>query len=190
MFDLSEIQAEYILEMPLRRLTKFSRIELEKEQDELERTIAELTAHPRRRGAAARLVSDELAEVAKTYGTPRRTVLLESGRRVRAAAAAPLEVADDPCWVLLSSTGLLARTTTDEPLAGPTGRARPHDVVVSRRPRPRPAGEVGAVTVAGPGDAAARARPAGAAADGRRAVAGRRRAARASSSPSRTASGS
>src|SRR6476659_5152045 len=43
-FDLTEIQADYILEMPLRRLTKFSRIELEKEQSELERTIEQLDA--------------------------------------------------------------------------------------------------------------------------------------------------
>ena len=33
-FDLSEIQADYILELPLRRLTRFSRIELEKEKAE------------------------------------------------------------------------------------------------------------------------------------------------------------
>lgn len=41
-FDLSEVQANYILEMPLRRLTKFSRIELEKESDSLTTTCAEL----------------------------------------------------------------------------------------------------------------------------------------------------
>ena len=41
-FDLTEVQANYILDMPLRRLTKFSKIELDKEHDELLRTIAEL----------------------------------------------------------------------------------------------------------------------------------------------------
>ena len=39
-FKLSEIQTNYILEMPLRRLTKFSRLELEKEQDELRNIIS------------------------------------------------------------------------------------------------------------------------------------------------------
>ena len=43
-YDLTEIQANYILELRLRQLTKFSRIELEKEQDELRREIAELEA--------------------------------------------------------------------------------------------------------------------------------------------------
>ena len=41
-FDLSEAQANYILELRLRRLTKFSRIELETERDELMATIASL----------------------------------------------------------------------------------------------------------------------------------------------------
>ena len=43
------------------------------------------------------MVSDELAEVAKTYGTPRRTVLLESSGQTVDQSATPLEVADDPC---------------------------------------------------------------------------------------------
>src|SRR6185436_17512958 len=43
-FDLSEPQAEYILELRLRRLTRFSRIELEKEQQQLVEEIAELRA--------------------------------------------------------------------------------------------------------------------------------------------------
>ena len=36
-FDLTETQTNYILEMPLRRLTRFSTIELETERDELQR---------------------------------------------------------------------------------------------------------------------------------------------------------
>ncbi|MFM9653858.1 DNA gyrase subunit A, partial [Streptomyces galilaeus] len=41
-FDLSQPQAEYILELRLRRLTKFSRIELETERDRLQAEIADL----------------------------------------------------------------------------------------------------------------------------------------------------
>ena len=75
-FDLSEAQANYILEMQLRRLTRFSRIELEKEQETLRREIEELEAILGDEALLRKVVSDELAEVAKTYGTPRRTVLL------------------------------------------------------------------------------------------------------------------
>jgi DNA gyrase subunit A len=146
-FDLSEVQATYILDMPLRRLTRLSRIELESERDQLGRTIEELSEILADDALLRRTVSDELAEVAKRFGTPRRTVLLESAGQPVAASAAALEVPDEPCRVLLSSTGLLARTSGDDPL--PTGgpRAR-HDVVVSSV-RTTTRGEVGVVTSAG-----------------------------------------
>ncbi|MGL5827570.1 MAG: DNA gyrase/topoisomerase IV subunit A, partial [Nocardioides sp.] len=128
-FDLSDIQADYILDMPLRRLTKFSRIELEKQQAELERTIKELDAILADDARLRRVVSDELAEVSAAYGTPRRTVLLESaGTPVTASTA--LEVADDPCLVFMSSSGLLARTTGQETPGSGGPRSR-HDVIVS-----------------------------------------------------------
>jgi DNA gyrase subunit A len=145
-FDLSSIQADYILDMPLRRLTRFSRIELEKEKSELERTIEQLDAILADEGLLRRVVSDELAEVATTFGTPRRTVLLESAGAV-ATTAVPLEVADDPCFVYLSSTGLLARTSSDELPGSGGGRAK-HDVIVSAVAATA-RGEVGLLTSAG-----------------------------------------
>src|SRR3954447_24927639 len=96
-FDLSETQANYILAMPLRSLTRFSRIELEAEQETLRTRIQDLTAILDSDALLRDTVSGELAEVVKAFGTPRRTVLLESSGTPSAAAATPLEVADDPC---------------------------------------------------------------------------------------------
>lgn len=146
-FELSEAQAEYILDMALRRLTKFSRIELEKEKSELERIIEELDAILSDEKLLRKVVSDELAEVAKTFGTPRRTVLLESAGTAVTSAAVPLEVADDPCYAYLSSSGLLARTANAERPGQGGGRAN-HDVVVSAV-RATARGEVGGLTSAG-----------------------------------------
>jgi DNA gyrase subunit A len=146
-FDLSEAQSNYILEMQLRRLTRFSRIELEKEQETLRREIEELEAILADEALLKKVVSDELAEVAKTYGTPRRTVLLESAGTTVTATAAPLEVADDPCFAFLSSSGLLARTSNDEPVGVGGARAN-HDVVVSAVPTTA-RGEVGLLTSRG-----------------------------------------
>jgi len=146
-FDLSPAQSDYILEMQLRRLTRFSRIELEKEQEVLRREIEELDAILADEKLLRKVVSDELAEVAKTYGTPRRTVLLESAGTTVTSAAVPLEVADDPCFAFLSSTGLLARSTTDEPLGSGDGRTN-HDVIVSAV-RTTARAEVGVVTSRG-----------------------------------------
>ncbi|OLT53124.1 DNA topoisomerase (ATP-hydrolyzing) subunit A [Cellulosimicrobium sp. CUA-896] len=147
-FDLSEPQAEYILELQLRRLTKFSRIELEKEQEQLRREIAELEEILGDDARLRAVVSAEMADVAKTYGTPRRTVLLESaGAAPTTTAAVPLEVADSPCWVLYSATGLLARTS-DETEPARTGSRSAHDVLRARVPATA-RGTVGLVTSRG-----------------------------------------
>ncbi|HEX5016052.1 MAG TPA: DNA topoisomerase (ATP-hydrolyzing) [Actinomycetes bacterium] len=145
-FDLTDVQATYILDMPLRRLTKFSRIELETERDELTATIDELTALLQDDKALRNLVSSELADVAKRFGTPRRTVLLESAG-LPTRTAAPLEVTDDPCRALLSATGLLARTTDATELAPVDKRAK-HDVIVGDVATTA-RGEVGLVTSTG-----------------------------------------
>ncbi|ASN19826.1 DNA gyrase/topoisomerase IV subunit A [Arthrobacter sp. YN] len=161
-YDLTEIQANYILELRLRQLTKYSRLELEKEQDELRREIEALEAILASDELLRDLVSGELAVVAEKYGTPRRTVLLESeavsptvaaalaastpGPKGKAAAL-PLEIPDDPCWALLSVSGQIARTSNQEPLAEAGPRAK-HDVfrsVVKTTAR----GEIGAVTSKG-----------------------------------------
>ncbi|MYW05280.1 DNA topoisomerase (ATP-hydrolyzing) [Streptomyces sp. SID3343] len=144
-FTLSDIQASYILDTPLRRLTRFDRIELEAEQERLRAEIAELTLILDDDKLLRKVVSDELAAVSKKYGTPRRTVLLESADVP--AAAVPLQVTDAPCVVLLSSTGLLARTATGGPLP-PEGDRSKHDLVVSSVAA-TVRGEVGAVTDTG-----------------------------------------
>ena len=172
-FDLDDPQATYILDMQLRRLTKFSRIELEKEKDELEQRIAALDEILNDESKLRAVVSDELAEIAKAHGTPRRTVLLQSAGQPSAAALS-LEVTDDPCFVL----PVLGRAAG--PLAERRDRrararsAAGHDVIVSAV-RATARGQVGVVTTRGPGGAARRRRPADAAADRQRpAPAGRR----------------
>lgn len=143
-FELTETQTNYILEMPLRRLTKFSRIELEAESDELKRTIDDLSRILDDPAELRRVVSDELADVAKRHGDPRRTILLESdGADAVTAADAPLEVPDTPCWVLMSNTGLLARSGDDQapPADGPRAK---HDCLVSAV-RANTRGQVGLV---------------------------------------------
>ncbi|MDH6127769.1 DNA topoisomerase IV subunit A [Kitasatospora sp. GP82] len=149
-FSLSETQTAYILDTPLRRLTRFDRVELEDEQQKLNAEISELTEILESDSKLRSVVSGELGAVSKQFGTERRTVLLEAGAVPSAALSVPLEVADDPCRVLLSSTGLLARTADGEPLesAEPVGKRSKHDVVVSAVPATARA-DVGVVTSIG-----------------------------------------
>ncbi|WP_318207485.1 DNA topoisomerase IV subunit A [Streptomyces sp. SJL17-1] len=143
-YSLSETQTQYILDTPLRRLTRFDRIELETEQDRLNGEIDELTGILDSDAELRKLVSAELAAVAKKFATDRRTVLLESAGAP--VAAVSLEVADDPCRVLLSSTGLLARTATAElPPVDPDAKRVKHDVILSSVAATQ-RGDIGAVT--------------------------------------------
>lgn len=156
-FDLDEVQAQYILDLRLRRLTKMSRIELEAERDELKRKIEELERILGSDEELDRVVVEEMDQAVAQWGTPRRTVLLDlnpdgslspvpvQGRsedgvqdtaleaihaasRVSAAAedvaaaaaarkagneedaTAALQLDDTPCAVMMSASGLIART--------------------------------------------------------------------------------
>ncbi|MDO5701479.1 MAG: DNA topoisomerase IV subunit A [Bowdeniella nasicola] len=163
-FDLSEPQAEYILELRLRRLTKFSRIELQGQADELAAEISELQEILGSERQLRQVVSDELASVSLRYSTPRRTVLLESegaGAQV-AAPDVPLQVPDVPTTVTLSTTGLIARLDAADsgfapgedqlplgeeapPLLSRSGPRVTHDAIASVAPA-RTHGDVGLAT--------------------------------------------
>lgn len=158
-FDLDEVQAQYILDLRLRRLTKMNRIELEAERDDLKKRIEELTRVLASAEALDQVVTDEMDETVAKWGSPRRTVLLDADpdgtltpvvaqgagasgvsksaleavkaattissaeADVAAAAAAAkktgeqstltgaLKIEDEPCVVMMSATGLIARTT-------------------------------------------------------------------------------
>jgi DNA gyrase/topoisomerase IV subunit A len=75
-FKLTDEQATHILDMPLRRLTKMSKVELETEQKSLKSEISNLTALLKSDEALRKKVSEELKEVSAKFATPRRTVIL------------------------------------------------------------------------------------------------------------------
>ena len=149
-FDLSVLQAEYILELRLRRLTRFSRIELEAERDELRAQIAELEAILADPARVRAVVSAELADAADRFGTPRRTLLTETTPSTATPSSRKppvLEVSDVPCLVLLSTTGRITRVDLPEDGSRPPAARRRtrHDAlrsVVETTSR----SEIGAVT--------------------------------------------
>ena len=72
-FSFSEEQAEHILDMPLSRLTRLGRANLEEELAQLRATIAELQAILSDEGKLRSVIQTELAEVRETYANDRRT---------------------------------------------------------------------------------------------------------------------
>lgn len=163
-FDLTEVQANHILELRLRQLTKYSRIELEAERDELMREIEELKEILGSDAKLRALVSAELQEVADEYGTDRRTkivtkddladavaALAAGASKAKKEAGISLEIADDPCWVLLSTSGQIGRTRGAKgkrPALLEPGKRLKHDAFTSLVPTTA-RGEIGAVTSAG-----------------------------------------
>ncbi|HJQ73177.1 MAG TPA: DNA gyrase subunit A, partial [Actinomycetota bacterium] len=72
-FKLSEIQANHILDMPLRRLTKLARTELEQEHTELLARIKYLKALLKDPKKIRGVIKQELLEIKKKHADPRRT---------------------------------------------------------------------------------------------------------------------
>ena len=123
-FDLSDLQAEYILELRLRRLTKFSIIELEQEADQLRSEIAELEKLLNSEQLIRNQVSRELEEVSEAFGDARRTELIDSeGAVVSRKPVQVSEIEDTPVVVVLSPTGIIYRC--GEAVEGDVGRIIP-----------------------------------------------------------------
>lgn len=150
-FDFSDVQAGHILDMPLRRLVALEVESLRSEKHTLEATIEELQRILGSERVLKGIVDKELAAVARDHGRERRTLLVDGDLKEVLAASVPsvpLEVTDEPCRVLLSATGLLARVSVD-PMEGKgkLTRAR-HDVLLGSCPAST-RGQVVAVTSTG-----------------------------------------
>ncbi|WP_426183015.1 DNA gyrase/topoisomerase IV subunit A [Microbacterium sp. TWP3-1-2b2] len=151
-FDLSEAQAEYILELRLRRLTKFSRVELETERDALQAEIAQLRELLGSEVLLRGQVAKELDAAAEAYGTPRRTLLM-NGKPAAPRRAKPgeadLQIADAPTVLALSTTGRAVRVDLAEgqELSRPSRRSK-HDAILSTTTT-TVRGEAGAITTTG-----------------------------------------
>jgi len=72
-FKLSEVQANHILDMPLRRLTKLARTELEQEHKDLLARIRYLKGLLKDPKKIRGVIKDELTEIKDKHASPRRT---------------------------------------------------------------------------------------------------------------------
>lgn len=111
-FDLSNLQSEYILELRLRRLTRFSIIELETEADTLRKEIEELSTLLDSEKLVRNLVAKELVKVADDFGTPRRTALIDAeGVQISRKPVKVTQIEDGPVVVALNGIGGIYRTS-------------------------------------------------------------------------------
>ncbi|HET9732456.1 MAG TPA: DNA gyrase subunit A [Acidimicrobiales bacterium] len=71
-FEFSEVQAEHILDMPLSRLTRLGRAQLEEELAKLRETIAELEAILADEGILRGVIKTEMGAIRDEFANPRR----------------------------------------------------------------------------------------------------------------------
>ena len=102
-FDLSEIQADYILETRLRQLARLEEMKIRGEQDELLKEQKQLQALLGSDSKLRKLVRSELIKDAETYGDDRRSPIVE---RAEAKALSENELMPtEPVTVVLSEKG-------------------------------------------------------------------------------------
>ncbi len=129
--ELSEVQAQHILDMQLKRISQLAREEVAEEIGQLRTQIAELNkilgSEQRRRTIVIR----ELGALVKKYGRPRRSVIAPAHSIPdidEVAEKVVADITDDPCVVSLATSGVVGR----EP-AGSSKSFSPsrHDVIQS-----------------------------------------------------------
>jgi len=74
-FAFSELQAQYILDMTLSRLTKLARINLEQEMEELRATIEGLELILADETVLRGVIKTEIGEIREKFATPRRSII-------------------------------------------------------------------------------------------------------------------
>ena len=109
-FEFSEIQANHILDMPLGRLTRLGRAELEEEMAQLRETIAELEAILADDAKVREVIREELADVKATFASPRRSQIVFDPGDLDIE-----DLIDDEDLVFtMSATGYVKTTSADE----------------------------------------------------------------------------
>jgi DNA gyrase subunit A len=107
-FDLSDAQTEKILEMQLYRLTRGLILAMLEELESLRQKAAEIEAILSSPSELWRVVKEELLEVRKEYGEPRRTVILGDSAEELEFNEADYIVAEDT-FVIVTRDGWIKR---------------------------------------------------------------------------------
>lgn len=115
-YKLSEVQAQAILDMPLKRLAALERKKIEQEYKDLLNTIKELEALLRSAKKMRQQVEAELLAIKETYNDRRRTQIV--ALKDAESAALLLTTADltpaKATWVGIMADGTIARSHTEE----------------------------------------------------------------------------
>ncbi len=103
-FEISETQAQAILDLRLARLTKLEIFKLEEELKELKKTIKKLTAISKSGELQLQVVKEEITQIKDAYPTPRRSKLVFTRDEAdELVSAAPEKKAGAPCTLVYTA---------------------------------------------------------------------------------------
>jgi len=128
LLDITEIQANAILEMPLRRLAALEAQKIQDEFDEKLRLIAyldELLSHP---GKMRAVIAEELITIKQRFNDPRRTVIANS--TVATISASSFFIPEEATWITLTTEGKLGRSLEPVPPKVTTTTKTPPKVIL------------------------------------------------------------
>ena len=108
-FGIDQIQAEYVAEIKLRHLNREYILNRTKEIEDLERDVAEMEEILKSGARIKKIIVEELREVEKKYGKPRRTQLYYKGEEEEGSPEE--ELPDYPVHVFLSKDGYFKKIT-------------------------------------------------------------------------------
>lgn len=115
-YKLSELQANAILDMQLRRLAALERKKIETEYKEVTATIKELTTLLKTPKLMRGVVADELLKVKAAYGDRRRTQIasVKDGAKGGKALTTNDLLPQQTVWIGVTDDGLVSRTADDK----------------------------------------------------------------------------
>ena len=105
-FSFTELQAQAILDMQLRRLAALERQKLKEEYKQIQALIKELEALLKSPKKVLARIQDDLADLKARYADPRRTQIAD---RVQGILTTHDLLPDEEVWITLASDGILAR---------------------------------------------------------------------------------
>ena len=103
-FEISDVQAQAILDLRLARLTKLEIFKLEEELKELKKLIKKLTAISRSGDLQLQVVKEEILEIKNAYPTPRKSKLVFTREEAdELVSAAPEKKPGEPCTLVYTA---------------------------------------------------------------------------------------
>ena len=109
-FGIDEVQAEYVAEIKLRHLNREFILKRTKEIGELEKNINDMEDILKTPERVKSIIIDELAEVAKKYGQPRKSRLLYESE-IEDYQELEEEIPDYPCTLFFTKEGYFKKIT-------------------------------------------------------------------------------